>query len=214
MYVPESKIIQLFLKSMCPAQKRCHPSQSSATCNLFCLRVSGYVSGALIASWALPRPCRLFLGSHLCEGLLPEAACLQRNRALGWLDFIFRAFPFIFPGGVPLGAAPRPLRAVRLAVAPPLPGSPLLLTSARAGHWHGTAQGRLAAGGTAAPCPLGHLSRPGSSRVLSRDALAAWWVRALGSTRPSLLFRQLPLPSVLQRNLVTVCLNQLKCNWE
>lgn len=155
MYVPESKIIQLFLKSMCPAQKRCHPSQSSATCNLFCLRVSGYVSGALIASWALPRPCRLFLGSRLCEGLLSEAACLQRNRALGWLDFIFRAFPFIFPGGVPLGAAPRPLRAVRLAVAPPLPGSPLLLTSARAGALARHSTGQAGCGRHGCPVPLG-----------------------------------------------------------
>lgn len=155
MYVPESKIIQLFLKSMCPAQKRCHPSQSSATCNLFCLRVSGYVSGALIASWALPRPCRLFLGSRLCEGLLSEAACFQRNRALGWLYFIFRAFPFIFPGGVPLGAAPRPLRAVRLAVVLPLPGSPLLLTSARAGHWHWHGTGQAGCGRHGCPVPLG-----------------------------------------------------------
>lgn len=47
MYVMESKIIQPFLKSMCPAPKSRHPPQCSATCNLFCLRLSHYVSARI-----------------------------------------------------------------------------------------------------------------------------------------------------------------------
>lgn len=113
MYVMESKIIQPFLKSMCPAPKSCHPSQRSATCNLFCLRVSHYVSArinCIVRSSRVPAAAPVF-----AEGLISDAASVFKG--IGhWAGFyfIFRVFPFIFFGGVPLGAAPRLTGRMRL----------------------------------------------------------------------------------------------------
>lgn len=111
MYVMESKIIQPFLKSMCPAPKSCHPSQCSATCNLFCLRVSHYVSArinCIVRFSGVPATAPTF-----AEGRASDAASVFKG-IRPWVGFIlFLVFPFIFFGGAPLGAAPRLPRRTR-----------------------------------------------------------------------------------------------------
>lgn len=184
MYVPQSTIIQLFLKSVCPAWKSCHPSPALFCCAWGAASTSSNHSIGLSLIPQLPPSPR---------SAFQSCSCFQRHRALGCMDFIFRAFPFIFPGGVPLGAAPRALRALWLCWAVLL----LLLTPAQC---------------EVAPCEdgtvhdVGLLLHPG-------NPLAARWAPVAVSAPLALLW-QLPLPSALQRNLVTVCLSQLKCNWE
>uniref|UniRef100_A0A8C9KXU1 Adherens junctions associated protein 1 n=1 Tax=Serinus canaria TaxID=9135 RepID=A0A8C9KXU1_SERCA len=149
-----SKIIQPFLKSMCPAPRSCHPSQCSATCNLFCLCLSHYVNARINCIVRFSRgPATTASAPSVAEGLVPDSASVfQRNRALGWFDFIFRVFPFIFFSSVPLGAAPR--LPCRMRPGWLLPGWASLLTCHT---WARAATTLLGPVGTCSHChhPLG-----------------------------------------------------------
>jgi len=94
--------------------KSCHPSQCSATCNLFCLRLSHYVSARINCIVRLSRvPAASASAPSFAEGLISDAASVFKG--IGhWAGFIlFLAFPFIFFSSVPLGAAPRLPRRTR-----------------------------------------------------------------------------------------------------
>ncbi|NWI79095.1 AJAP1 protein, partial [Dryoscopus gambensis] len=92
---------------------------------------------------ALPRARR-----HRSRSCPRLRFCFQRNRALGWFDFIFRVFPFIFSSSVPLGAAPR--LPCRMRPGWLLPGWASLLT------WHAWARAATAFLGPVGTCSHRH----------------------------------------------------------
>lgn len=80
MCVMESKIIQPFLKSMCPAPRSCHPSQCSATCNLFCLCLSHYVNARINCIVRFSRgPATTASAPSIAEGLVPDSASVFKG---------------------------------------------------------------------------------------------------------------------------------------
>lgn len=73
---------------MCPAPKSCHPSQCSATCNLFCLRVSHYVSARINCIVRFSHvPAASASAPIFAEGLISDAASVFKG--IGhWAGFI------------------------------------------------------------------------------------------------------------------------------
>lgn len=108
MYVMESKIIQSSFKSLCPAPKSCHPSQCSATCNLFCRRLSHYVSARINCIVRFSRvPAASASAPIFAEGLVVSDAASVFKGIGHWGVLILFLESFIFFSSVPLGAAPR-----------------------------------------------------------------------------------------------------------
>lgn len=88
MYAMESKIIQPFRRSMCPAPKSCHPSQCSVTCNLFCLRLPRYVSVRINCIVRFSRvPAASASAPSFAAGLISDATSVFKG--IGhWAGFI------------------------------------------------------------------------------------------------------------------------------
>lgn len=157
--------------------------------------------------WALPHPRCLSPSSHRHRGLRSEAAPVFKGIGhwVVWalfLELFLLSFPAVSHWELlqerceHCGCAVLCHAVLRRAVLC-CAGLMLLLTRCSVG-WHHVRMAQCTMWGCS--CTLG----------TPRLRIGLWWPLP----RPSLCFRQLPLPSALRRSLVTVCLSQLKCNWE